>query len=102
MGVDNITLLLLPDLKEYLRIDFDHSDKYLKKLMVDGMAWLNRMAGATLDYQPHDLPRTMLFSLVRYSYNDAIELFEENFASELLRMQLLTATGELPLSSDNS
>lgn len=86
---------MLQEVKDYLKITWDDEDDELTRLIAQGEADLTELAGAELDFQSEGLARSLLFDHVRYAYNNASEYFEENFAKQILRLQLMTGVAEL-------
>lgn len=86
---------MLDAVKDYLKITWDDEDGEVARLIAQGEAILEGLAGAELDFQSEGLPRSLLFDYVRYAYNNASEYFEENFAKQILRLQLMTGVAEL-------
>jgi len=83
--------ILLQDIKDYLHITWNDgkTDKNLTGMIKRGMARLKDVAGvSTLDFKEEDLPRTLLFDYCRYANSQALEMFENNFQSELLSLHL--------------
>lgn len=83
--------VLLQDVKDYLHISWNDqkTDKNLTGMIKRGMARLKDVAGvSTLDFNEEDLPRTLLFDYCRYANSQALEMFENNFQSELLSLHL--------------
>jgi hypothetical protein len=79
---------VLQAVKNYLKITWDDEDASLQAMIERGKAYLNDLVGAELDFDVAGPPRSLLLDYCRYVYNNASEYFEENFASELLRLQL--------------
>lgn len=79
---------MLNAVKDYLKITWDDEDAALLSIIERGKAYLNDITGAELDFDVAGPPRSLLLDYCRYVYNNASEYFEENFASELLRLQL--------------
>lgn len=79
---------MLNAVKVYLKITWDDEDAALQSIIERGKAYLNDLTGAELDFDVAGPPRSLLLDYCRYVYNNASEYFEENFASELLRLQL--------------
>jgi hypothetical protein len=79
---------VLQAVKDYLKITWDDEDGSLQTIIERGKAYLNDLVGAELDFDVVGPPRSLLLDYCRYVYNNASEYFEENFASELLRLQL--------------
>lgn len=79
---------MLDAVKDYLKITWDDEDAAIQSMIERGKAYLNDLTGAELDFDVTGPPRSLLLDYCRYVYNNASEYFEENFASELLRLQL--------------
>lgn len=86
---------MLDAVKDYLKITWDDEDAALLSIIERGKAYLNDLTGAELDFDVAGPPRSLLLDYCRYVYNNASEYFEENFASELLRLQLQAGVSEL-------
>ena len=82
---------MLEELKSYLKITWIEEDLLLYNLIDEGKAYLNDITGVELDFETDITNKSLLKDYVRYSYNNQIEYFEENFASKLLRLQLNVA-----------
>ena len=83
-------LNLLQDTKDYLHISWydEKTDKNLSGMIRRGMSHLNKIAGVTLNFIEEDLPRQLLLDYVRYANSQALEVFNTNFQSELLELNL--------------
>lgn len=79
---------MLDAVKDYLKITWDDEDAAIQSMIERGKAYLNDLTGAELDFDSDGPARALLLDYCRYVYNNASEYFEENFASELLRLQL--------------
>lgn len=79
---------LLNDVKDYLNITWqdDRTNKKITSYINRGMARLQFIAGAPLDFEKEDLPRSLLLDYCRYANSQALEVFESNFQSELLEL----------------
>ena len=86
---------MLDAVKDYLKITWDDEDAALLSIIERGKAYLNDLAGVELNFNVAGPPRSLLLDYCRYVYNNASEYFEENFARELLRLQLQVGVGEL-------
>lgn len=84
-------MALIDELKDNLGITGATQDVALTAVINRGTAYLNDLAGVTLDFTVDGLPKSLLLDFCRYAYNNATEYFEENFAKEILRMQLQSA-----------
>ncbi len=87
---------LLQDVRNYLDITYEDAegDKKLIGIIARGMKHLDEIAGKEQDYQPEDQPRALLLDYCRYARNNVLELFEENFRSELIALRTGAQTDE--------
>ena len=81
---------MIEKLKTYLQITWDDPqiDARLNVLLEESETAIDGLIGRNLNYNKDLQARELLFSRVRYAYNNAIEIFAENFAAEILRLQL--------------
>jgi len=79
---------MLQAVKDYLKVTWNDEDSHIQGIIDRGQAYLNDLTGAELDYETDGQPKALLLDYCRYVYNNASEYFEENFARELLRLQL--------------
>lgn len=82
---------LLIDIKAYLHVTWqdDNTDKNITGYINRGKARLQDIAGVpSLDFTIEGLPRQLLFDYCRYANSQALEMFEKNFLSELLELNL--------------
>ncbi|MCC5465546.1 hypothetical protein [Pelosinus baikalensis] len=82
---------MLDELKDILDIIGNDRDASLEKIILRGKDKIEGLAGVVLDFSAEGLPKFLLLNYCRYDYNNAPEYFEENFKSEILRMQLQAA-----------
>ena len=91
MAVDRKSLPaeLLSDVKLYLNITWndDATDKKVCGIIASGMNYLNKKLGAEADYLQDGDPRTLLFEYCRYMRDSALDVFENNYMSQILAMQ---------------
>lgn len=83
--------VLLQDVKDYLHITWqdEKTDRNLTGMIKRGMARLTNIAGVpTLDFSVEDFQRQLLLDYCRYANSHALEMFEINFASELLSLHI--------------
>lgn len=81
--------VLLNDIKSELCITWDDSntDKKLISIIKQGKAYLTDIAGVDeIDFTEEGIARSLLFDYCRYRNSHAIEMFEENFRGQLLRL----------------
>jgi hypothetical protein len=83
---------LLDTVKAYLHITWqdDATDSTITGYINRGMKRLQTIAGASLDFTVEDQPRMLLLDYCRYANSQALEVFEQNFQSELLDLNLRT------------
>ena len=81
---------LLEAVKNYLDITWDdpEGDIKLSGIIARGMQYLNKVAGAELDYMEEDKPRELLFDYCRYVRSNALDEFQTNYLHELLSLQI--------------
>lgn len=85
---------MLEELKDYLKITWDNENDYLQNIITRGKNYLNDSTGVKLDFEEEGQHKTLLLDYCRYYYNNAIEYFKENFAQEILQLQLKVAIKE--------
>ena len=81
---------MLQDIRNYLDITYkdEETDKKLTGIIERGKAYLDNLAGEAQDYLIESAPRALLFDYCRYARNNALELFEENFRTELIALRI--------------
>ena len=81
---------LLDDVKDYLHISWqdEKTDKNITGYIKRGMARLQEIAGVSLDFNEEDLPKSLLLDYCRYANSQALEMFEKNFLSEIMSLNL--------------
>jgi len=86
---------LLTDIRIYLHITWvdENTDRNLTGMINRGMARLETIAGVPLDFSVEDTPRALLFDYVRYANSQALEMWEMNFASELVSLHVKSQVG---------
>ena len=87
---------LLNDVRNYLDITYSDTDVDTKLIgiITRGMAYLDAKAGKTLDYGKEGQSRALLLDYCRYARNSVLELFEQNFHSELIMLRIGVQTDE--------
>jgi len=87
---DTVLDALLVDVRDYLHITWvdEKTDKNLKGMIKRGVARLQKIAGVSLKFDEEDSPKTLLLDYVRYANSQALEMFEKNFASELMSLHI--------------
>jgi len=82
--------ILLVAVKNYLDITWHDpaGDNKLFGIIARGKKYLNKVAGAELDYLAEDKPRELLFDYCRYVRSNALDEFQNNYLPELLTLQI--------------
>lgn len=80
---------LLEAVRNYLDITWSDADgdEKLIGIIHRGVAYLDSVAGETLDYTVEDKPRELLMDYCRYVRSNALDEFQANYLSELLTLQ---------------
>lgn len=88
-GRNEIPAALLADVKNYLNITWDDlaTDKRIRGLIASATADLDDYAGEELDYISDGLPRTLMMDHVRYARDEALDVFENNYRTQLVRLR---------------
>ena len=84
-----IPAALLADVKNYLNITWDDlaTDERIRGLIASATADLDDYAGEELDYMSDGLPRTLMMDHVRYARDEALDVFENNYRTQLVRLR---------------
>lgn len=87
---------LLGDVRNYLDITYqdEETDRKLKGIIARGITYLDGIAGEMQDYQTEGPARALLFDYCRYARNNVLELFKDNFQSELISLRIGAQTSE--------
>lgn len=95
---------MLEKLKQYLNISWedDELDKKLINLLEQSKNALTSLMGVNINFEEDKELEELLFNRVRYSYNNSLEYFEENFKSEILRLQLQKGVEALEIKNSNN
>jgi len=82
---------LLETIKSYLHVTWDdiNTEKNLTDAINSSVAYLQRIAGVPIiDFTVEGLARDLLKDRCRYINSQALEMFEKNFASELMSLHI--------------
>ena len=81
---------LLTAVRNYLDITWKDNagDEKLSGIILRGMKYIDKAAGAELDYTVEDKPRELLFDYCRYVRSNALNEFAINYQHELLSLQI--------------
>jgi hypothetical protein len=90
MDLTTIETDLLATVRNYLNITWidEATDNNLIGYIRRGMARLQEVAGVSLDFSIESSARSLLLDYCRYANSQALEMFEKNFSSELLELNL--------------
>ena len=82
--------MLLEDVKSYLHITWtdDVTDNNINDAIESSKSRLQKIAGVTLDFEVEGLARDLLKDRCRYINSQALEMFEKNFAQELMSLHI--------------
>lgn len=85
---------LLEDVKNYLDLTWPDNriDDKVTGIARRGMAYLDGVAGTSLDYTVETAPRELLLEYCRYSINGILDQFENNYAPFLVRLAISYGT----------
>ena len=92
---------MLEEVKNELRITWDDEDIRLQGLIERAKAYLNDLAGIELDFEEEGVPKDLLLARCRYVYNNAAEYFEDNFQSDIVRLQYQVGIQEMLKAGDD-
>lgn len=94
---------LFDAVKNYLDVTWELSSAEQSKLegiIKRGISYLNRVAGAKMDYTAEDIPRALLMDYVRYIRSNAFDEFQANYLHELLSLQITREVGGFDTPED--
>lgn len=81
---------LLEEVKNYLDITWidQQTDLKISGIIERGIKYIDRVAGAAMDYTVNDKPKELLLDYCRYARSNALEMFQKNYLHELLSLQI--------------
>ena len=81
---------LLKEVKDYLKITWDDeiTNSNIQKSIDEGIYRLQKLIGLEINFDKDLDSRSLLKDYCRYSRENALEYFEENFQSTILEIQL--------------
>lgn len=80
-------MALLEDVKDYLKITWEHEDVMIQGIIDRGIDYLQDLTATEMNFDKEGQPKALLLDYCRYSYNNAIEYYEENFQRQIVRLQ---------------
>lgn len=86
---NEVSAELLTAVKNYLNITWEDeaTDEKICGFIASASVYLDQKGGAVLDYEADGLPRTLLMEYVRYQNSSALDVFEVNFANQIMAMR---------------
>ncbi len=80
---------LMDEVKAYIGVTWsDASTDYrLRDIVASSMQYIMEKLGAEVDFAESGKPRELLFERVRYAWASALDVFENNYLSQILAMQ---------------
>lgn len=85
---------MLDELKRMLRIEWDTEDDYLNDVLKRSKAYVEALLGVELKDPITKRQHSLVINCARYDYNNALELFKENFKDDILSAQLEAGINE--------
>ena len=81
---------LLESVRNYLDVTWidTESDVKLTGIIGRGMAYIDSIAGTTMDYTVEEKPRELLMDYCMYVRSNALSEFQQNYIHELLSLQI--------------
>lgn len=81
---------LLDDVKNYLDITWSDPDtnKKVSGIIARGIKYIDKAAGAAMDYTEEDKPKELLLDYCRYVRSGKLDEFQTNYLQELLSLQM--------------
>ncbi len=88
--MSELPLGLLNDVRNYLDITWVDAagDEKLSGIIARGIKYINKVAGAEMDYSVEDKPKELLLDYCRYARSNALNEFQGNYLHELLGLQM--------------
>lgn len=80
---------MLTEVKAYLKITWESENSDLEGYVLRGKSLLDSLTGTANKYEEEGLAKSLLLDYVRYAYNNGIEYFQDNFAKEILHLQIM-------------
>lgn len=98
MSLDKQTLdVILADVKNYLDITFhdEATDFKLLGMIERGVHHLQSVAGGELNFIINETPKALLLDYCRYARSNALEMFEQNYLSELVSLRIFREVSDI-------
>lgn len=95
----DITNELLTQFKERMRLDGNHEDSNLTRILSASSVELKRVCGA-YDINIDEAFKELVFERSRYVYNDALEYFNENFLTQINSLSIQKALDAIVLEDE--
>ncbi len=91
---------MLEQLKSYLAIEYPDSDTTLTLQLSASEHYFKKLCGCALDFEANPDYKELLFERCRYANANALELFEQNYKLELMRLRLEVAVSDYVRNQD--
>lgn len=83
---------ILEDVKAHLRVTWKYQDDEIMDMIDEGQTFIDSICGVS-DYEHVGPAFSLLKSYCRYAWSGSVELFEENYKRQLLRLQIVNGLG---------
>lgn len=93
---------MLEELKTYLKITWESENADLEGYISRGKSLIDSLTGTANKYEEEGLAKSLLFDYVRYAYNNGLEYFQDNFAKEILHLQIMEGINAMGGDADVS
>lgn len=93
---------MLTEVKAYLKITWESENSDLEGYVLRGKTLLDSLTGTANKYEEEGLAKSLLFDYVRYAYNNGLEYFQDNFAKEILHLQIMEGINAMGGDADVS
>lgn len=86
----SISQTLLTDVKNYLDITWndDATDAKISGIIASGIQYLRTKGGGCVDFENDMVANQLLKDYVRYARDSALDVFENNYRSMILMLQI--------------
>lgn len=78
---------VLDGIKKHLRVTWAYQDDEIKEIIEEGKGFIEDICGPS-DFKSIGPAFSLLKSYCRYAWSGSVELFEENYKRQLIRLQI--------------
>lgn len=93
---------MLTEVKAYLKITWESENSDLEGYIGRGKSLIDSLTGTRNKYEEEGLAKSLLLDYVRYAYNNGLEYFQDNFAKEILHLQIIEGINAMGGDADVS